>query len=61
VTPAERHRGEDHQVLALRHALYQQARDRHTGRWSGKTRNWETIGAVMLNPEREQTAQDEED
>ena len=59
VTPAERHRGEDHQVLARRHALYQQARARHPRRWSGNTRNWEPIGAVMLNPEREQPALEE--
>lgn len=31
VTPAERHRGEDQQVLALRHALYQQARASNPG------------------------------
>jgi putative transposase len=59
VTPAERHRGVDQQVLARRHALYQQARALHPGRWSGKTRNWEPIGAVMLNPDREQLQQKE--
>jgi putative transposase len=59
VTPAERHRGVDQQVLARRHALYQQARALHPGRWSGKTRNWEPIGAVMLNPDREQSQQKE--
>lgn len=59
VTPAERHRGEDHQVLARRHALYRQARARHPGRWSGETRNWEPIRAVMLNPDREQPQQKE--
>jgi putative transposase len=47
---------EDHQVLAKRHALYQQARNQHPHRWSGATRNWQPIGAVTLNPEREQTA-----
>lgn len=56
VTPVERHRGEDQQVLARRHALYQQARARHPQRWSGNTRNWEPIGTVRLNPEREQPA-----
>ncbi|MGH8601253.1 MAG: IS3 family transposase [Gammaproteobacteria bacterium] len=59
VTPAERHRDMDHQVLARRHALYQQARARTPERWSGKTRNWEPIGAVMLNPDREQPQQKE--
>ena len=52
VTPAQRHRGEDAEILARRHALYQQARAEHPQRWSGKTRNWEPVGAVNLNPER---------
>lgn len=29
VIPAQRHRGEDHEVLTKRHALYQQARNQH--------------------------------
>ena len=53
VTPAQRHAGEDHAVLAARHALYQQARERNPRRWSGPTRNWTPIGAVTLNPERD--------
>lgn len=57
VTPAQRHRGEDRQILAKRHALYQQARQKNPQRWSGKTRNWQPIGAVTLNPEREPPAQ----
>jgi putative transposase len=56
VTPAQRHRGEDKEVLAQRHALYQQARHKHPHRWSGATRNWQPIGTVTLNPEREQPA-----
>jgi len=57
VTPSERHRGDDHAVLARRHALYQQARAANPARWSGNTRNWAPIGAVMLNPDREQPLQ----
>ncbi|GAB3396513.1 hypothetical protein GCM10027514_45260 [Azotobacter armeniacus] len=38
VTPAERHRGEDRNVLARQHALYQEARGRTPERWSGATR-----------------------
>lgn len=52
VTPAERHRGQDQQILARRHELYEQARQRNPQRWSGQTRNWEPIGAVLLNPDR---------
>jgi len=51
VTPAQRHAGEDRSVLAVRHALYQQAREANPRRWSGPTRNWTPIGAVTLNPE----------
>ena len=40
-------------ILAARHALYLQARERHPARWSGNTRNWTPIGAVTLNPERD--------
>jgi len=57
VTPAERHRGEDRAVLARRHALYQEVRARMPERWSGTTRNWEPVGAVTLNPEREHEQQ----
>ena len=53
VSPAERHAGEDVAILAARHALYQEAKERHPRRWSGPTRNWSPITAVTLNPERE--------
>jgi putative transposase len=53
VTPAQRHRGEDPQILAQRHALNQAARDQHPERWSGPTRNWTPITVVSLNPERD--------
>ena len=52
VTPDERHRGADRAILARRHALNQAARDKHPARWSGKTRNWDPIEVVSLNPER---------
>lgn len=52
VTPAERHRGQDAEVLAKRHALYQQAQAERPERWSRKTRNWQPVGVVTLNPER---------
>ena len=53
VAPAQRHDGSDHAILAARHALYSQARERRPSRWSGRTRNWAPIGAVTLNPERD--------
>lgn len=53
VSPAQRHAGDDLAILAARHALYLQARERNPARWSGDTRNWTPIGAVTLNPERD--------
>ncbi|HYN63275.1 MAG TPA: IS3 family transposase, partial [Candidatus Limnocylindrales bacterium] len=53
VSPAQRHDGDDQAILAARHALYVQAKQRHPARWSGNTRDWSHIGAVTLNPERD--------
>jgi len=52
VTPDQRHRGEDVQMLAARRHVYQAAKERHPERWSRGTRNWQPIGSVWLNPER---------
>lgn len=53
VSPHQRHAGEDHAILAARHALYTRARALNPARWSGTTRNWSPIGPVTLNPERD--------
>ena len=53
VSPAERHDGRDVAILAARHALYQEARERNPARWSRSTRDWSPVGAVTLNPERD--------
>jgi len=53
VTPEQRHSGDDHDILAARHALYTAARARKPARWSGVTRNWSPILVVTLNPERD--------
>ena len=53
VTPAQRHAGQDRCLLDARHAVYQDARERNPRRWSGQTRNWQPIGVVTLNPERD--------
>lgn len=53
VSPAQRHAGDDHAILAARHAVYEKARTLNPARWSGKTRDWTPIGAVTLNPERD--------
>ena len=51
VTPAERHAGRDVEILAHRRTVYTEARARHPERWAGKTRNWNPIEEVKLNPE----------
>lgn len=54
VTPAQRHRGEDIDILAKRQAVYQAAKAKNPERWSGKTRNWEHQPVVVLNPEKKE-------
>jgi putative transposase len=51
VTPDQRHTGADVAILARRRALYEYARRRTPGRWSGRIRNWAPVVAVVLNPE----------
>jgi hypothetical protein len=53
VSPDERHAGQDYDILARRHSLYREARAANPRRWARHTRNWQPIGAVTLNPERE--------
>ncbi|MNV25994.1 IS2 transposase TnpB [compost metagenome] len=57
VTPAQRHRGLDHALLAGRKSLYEAARQCNPARWAKNTRNWTLADAVYLNPERELTMQ----
>jgi putative transposase len=52
VSPAQRHAGQDRDILAARHALYIQAKAAHPRRWARHTRNWDPITVVTLNPER---------
>ena len=52
VTPAQRHAGEDIELLAHRRKVYEAARKRNPNRWSGSTRNWDHISEVWLNPEK---------
>jgi len=57
VSPAMRHDGADIALLAARHTVYQDARDRQPGRWSRHTRDWSPSGPVSLNPERDDIVQ----
>lgn len=49
VTPGQRHRGEDHELLRQRTALYAAAKASRSERWSGDHRNWSRPDAVALN------------
>lgn len=52
VTPDDRHFGREVRLLADRDQVYRRAQAAHPERWSGKTRCWEPIGDVYLNPEK---------
>ena len=52
ITPEQRHSGQDEILLKKRHAVYEQAKQKHPERWSGKTRNWILPHAVTLNPDK---------
>lgn len=52
VTPAQRHRGEDVELLAKRHQVYQEAKAKNPLRWSGETRDWKPVKEVLLNPDK---------
>jgi putative transposase len=52
VTPSQRHRGEDKDLLESRKLVYKQAKEKNPLRWSGELRKWEYIKEVELNPDR---------
>jgi transposase InsO family protein len=56
VTPNQRHTGRDTELLAKRKEVYETAKKQNPGRWSGKTRNWEPVTEVWLNPPKELNA-----
>ena len=54
VTSASRHYGEDAGILERRKEVYEEAKMKNPIRWaSGKTRNWEPISEVYLNPSKQ--------
>jgi putative transposase len=50
VTPAQRHAGQDQEVLEKREVVLAAAKKMNPNRWSGEVRNCQPIGAVTLNP-----------
>lgn len=51
VTPAQRHRGEDKEILDKRTQVYAQAKSKHPERWAQDIRDWTHTEVVTLNPE----------
>ncbi len=51
VTPAQRHAGEDHDILANRELVLKAAKARNPNRWLGDVRNYDPVGPVTLNPD----------
>lgn len=56
VTPQQRHNRKEPELLQNRKAVYDAAKQRNPARWSGKTRNWEPVVEVWLNPPKEHQA-----
>ena len=52
VTPEQRHAGQDTVLLSKRVDVYEAAKVKHPQRWSGPTRNWQTVRVVHLNPDQ---------
>ena len=53
VTPAQRHSGQEQEILARRREVYEEAKRARPNRWSGQTRSWAPLGEVVLNPSTE--------
>ena len=52
ITPDDRHFGREEKILNRRKKIYEKARRKNPERWSGKTRNWNPVEIVVLNPEK---------
>lgn len=53
VTPESKHLGLDIELLKNRNEVYGKAKEKNPNRWSGKTRNWDAVTIVKLNPLKE--------
>lgn len=59
VTPAQRHNGEDREILAKRKEVYNQAKERRPERWSKEARDWSFSEEEWLNPKQEKETKTE--
>ena len=53
VMPDSKHNGADVEILKNRNEIYKAANIKNPSRWSGKTRNWDAVTTVKLNPLKE--------
>lgn len=53
VTPESKHKGNDVDILKNRADVYEKAKSNNPIRWTGKTRNWDAVTIVKLNPLKE--------
>jgi putative transposase len=53
VTPAQRHRGDDKEILTNRELVLEKAKETNPLRWSREVRNCDPAGSVSLNLEKE--------
>jgi len=53
VTPDERHKKLDIDILKQRECVYEKARNLNPSRWAKSCRNWQFINEVYLNPKKE--------
>ncbi len=53
VTPESKHQGKDVEILKSRNEIYKKAKQNNPNRWSGKTRNWDAVTSIKLNPLKE--------
>ncbi len=53
VTPAQRHSGDEQQILQKRKEVYEEAKRERPTRWSGETRCCTPAGKIVLNPSTE--------
>jgi putative transposase len=58
VTPDDRHYGREESILNRRREVYTEARQKNPDRWSGQTRNWQSVAVVRLNPEKNETPEE---
>lgn len=56
VTPAQRHAGQDKEILVKRKRVLLQAKQANPGRWRGDVRNCDPVGPVTLNPSTQERA-----